>query len=564
MKIVSFVRRPSPKRGAASVEHGIVLDDGASFVDAAGIAALRDVPSDGRLNRLLTMEPAERARIVAELPRKGEPLDSVTLQSASPFCPLYLLMHGNTPIIFKRQHPESRWQFPRIPYVRIRPWTSHLGHGEEFVVPEGGRLNHGAELGVVIGKPAYRVPEDQAANHIAGFTVTNDGSLHDLHKEFMSPPEERISPYQATALATLYKAADGSGMMGPWITTAEEVGDHYDLLLYTYNDGQRQNRSWSGSYLMLAEFLIAYFSRFMTLPTGTAISLAAAGWDGSSADLPHAIGSRRSIEVEIEKLGKLRTTVRRVGAVTESPLIARLKSIGLPARRPPSVGPAVWMLRSGYRESDVFDGIPVETGMCPHLYPPGSLADCVAPLVLPPHAADIRCSVQLAVVIGKPVYRATPQNALDFVAGAAPILAVRDTSLSAALHSPTAYELRASYFLGCCGDGFFRLGATRPLREIADLSHTRMRLSAPGIGEMEYTTADYRFGFAEMITIVSRIGTLTPGDVLSLGVAGRELVLPAARIGEARKLVASVAGLDEIVVSINDERDPAWRDPEPR
>ena len=588
MKIVSFVRTLAfPKPGSAKVDHGIVLDDCARFVDVANVPSLAQIPSDERLNHLLTMTAEDRAFVSAEcamrnieIPQSNlsaeaeiqnlkskmqvEPLDSVHLRPASPFCPVYLLMHGNAPMIFKLQNKGVRWKLPRVPYPRVRPWTSHLGHDEELVVPEGASLNHGAELGVVISKPAYRVPEDQARSHIAGFTVLDDGYLYDMHKEFILPPD-KMSPYQDQALATLYKGGDGIGMMGPWITTAEEVGDHYDLLLYTYTDGQRQNRSWSGSYLMLAEFLIMYFSRSMTLSTGAIISLGAAGWDGSPTELAKPAGSRRTIEVEIERIGKLRTPLHRVDEVRESPAVARLRALGLPEHRPAGCGPAVWVLRSAYRESDVVEGIGTDIGMCPNLYPPKSLADGSPALVIPPHATDIRCSVQLAAVIGeKPVYRATRENALDFVAGVAPVIAVRDTSLLDTINNPTAYEQRASYFLGCGGDGFIRIGATRPLSAAGELSRRRMRLAAAGIGEMEYSTANYRFGLAQMITMVSRIGTLMPGDVLSLGVAGRELTLPADRIGAARRLEASIEGLGEIVVTINDERDPARRDPEKR
>ncbi len=569
MKIVSFVRKQaSPKPGSAKVDHGIVLDDCTHFVDVAGLPTLARIPDDQRLSYLLTMSPEERTKILEEIKGKGELLDSVHLRPASPFCPVYLLMHGNAPMIYTLQNSRGgRWRLPRAPYPRVRPWTAHLASGEELLVPEPGSLNHGAELGVVIGKPAYRVPQKDARSHIAGFTVLNDGYLFDMHKEFILPPG-KMSPYQDQGLATLYKGGDGIGMMGPWITTAEEVGDHYDLLLYTYTGGKKQNRSWSGSYLLVAEFLIMYFSRFMTLSTGAVLSLGAAGWDGSPSELAKPVGSTQTMEVEIERIGKLRTHVRRVDEIRESPVVAQLRSLGLPELRPANCGPAVWVLRSGYRQSDVLEGIATDIGMCPNLYPPKSLADCIAPLVIPPHATNIRCSAQLAAVIGeKPVYRATVQNALDFVTGVAPVIQVRDNSLLEAINNPTAFEQRATYYGGCCGDGFIRIGAARPLSEAGDLTRKPMRLTACArderrIGEMEYNTADYRFGLAQTIEIVSHLGTLMPGDVLSLGVAGAELTLPADRIGEVRKLWASVEGVGEIVVSINDERDPACREPE--
>jgi 2-keto-4-pentenoate hydratase/2-oxohepta-3-ene-1,7-dioic acid hydratase in catechol pathway len=245
----------------------------------------------------------------------------------------------------------------------------------------------------------------------------------------------------------------------------------------------------------------------------------------------------------------------------------RLERLGLPSLRPEGVGPSLWVLRGNYRESEAVEGIPSDVGMCPHLYPSLTLADNSTPLRLPPHATHVYCSVQLAAIIGRPVYRASESEALDAIEGVAPAIAVRDGSLGEPLREPSAYELRAAYVLGCSGDGFFRLGKPNPPGGGRDIRGREMILRADGFGRMRCSAADYRRGFAAMISMVSRATTLMPGDVLSLGPAGRELVLPADSTPQARgakRLCCSIEGFGGFEVDVLDERDAARRDAELR
>jgi 2-keto-4-pentenoate hydratase/2-oxohepta-3-ene-1,7-dioic acid hydratase in catechol pathway len=165
MKIVSFVR-PVAAGQTARIESGVVCPNGAEFVSLDKIAELSRVAESERFNALLAMPAAERAALALRLPTKGEPLSQVRLLPASPRCPLFLVLHGNSPMIFKRQNKRGRWTIPRVPFPRCRPWSALSGSGDIIDVPLGARFSHGAEFGLVIGEPAWRVSEEQALDHI--------------------------------------------------------------------------------------------------------------------------------------------------------------------------------------------------------------------------------------------------------------------------------------------------------------------------------------------------------------------------------------------------------------
>jgi len=566
MKIICYVRdvrtHGAPSAGEA---YGLLAPREGRFVPLEALPGLAGAAPREQLERLLCASPAERSALARHLPPEGEPLGSVRLRPPLPDCPLYLFLHGNCPTVWKRQgRRDRRWKMTRIPYPRVRPWTSLSGEGAEIPVMPNASLSHGAELGVVIGRPARRVPEEAAMEHVAGFLCQNDGFLRGPHDAFALPDPKRVTPYQRQALDTLSKAADGCGMMGPWITTREEVADPYDLVLRTYNDGRLQNRSWSGSYLLTIEYLIAYLSRFMTLPTGTVLGLGAAGWDGCPGDLPAEPGASRRLTVEIEGLGALNTTIRRTGVPAESPALAARRAAGLSGSRPPWAPRAVWVARGAHATSEEAEGVQRTSGLSPLLYPPGVLAESGQPLVLPPHATDVHLTVHLGAVIGpEPAYRVPRDSASAYIAGVVPMLGVRDASLAEPLHCPTAYELRAAWLLGGSGDGFLRMGPSWPADDADGFVSATVLLRAEGFGEAGFDFSGYRFSLAEMVEMVSRAGTLMPGDVLSLGQAGCSLVLPRDR--RAPSVVEVVLDGEPLLrVPVLDERDPGARDAELR
>jgi len=546
MKILSFVRDGAVDCGFSEIDGRVRVFD--------RHPVLGEMASDRRLFHLLQMTPEERTRVDHEMKNAPEiSIDRQQMLPAIPYCPLYIYNHGNNPTVWKRQTGLD-WSFPRIPYMRVRTFNSFSGDGWEIPLAPGVTLAGGAELGIVIGQEACRVPLEKAAEHIAGLVCLNDTFLVGGHDEFIDSTNPEAALHQNQGLHVVYKTGDGSGGIGPCITTAEELERNardrfqsqvvdrytqahcaewvYDKLMWTRFDGQTCDESYTNAYLLGAEWMIAYLSRFMTLPTGSIVGLGAAGWDGVSAPSLSEVGDSIEMEVELQEVGALRTrVVRRSGEDSgSSPLIGKMATLGLdpPEELKKRTDRSLWVLRGNDPESD--PGVPV-TGMNPILYASTALREDARPVVLPPHATRIHLSVQLAGIVGpEPLYgldrNGTKGGVEDWMESLCLLVAVRDASLVEALVDPSPYEARAGYMLGGCGDGFFRLGRPIPFGEVIDLETRRIRLILPAIGEVDCSLAGYRFGFADMLAMITRSITLLPGDLLSLGSIGRGLEIP--------------------------------------
>jgi 2-keto-4-pentenoate hydratase/2-oxohepta-3-ene-1,7-dioic acid hydratase in catechol pathway len=301
----------------------------------------------------------------------------------------------------------------------------------------------------------------------------------------------------------------------------------------------------------------------MRLPTGSIVGLGSAGWDGVPVNLGSAPDSRVQTVLELGDVGELRVTLRRARPDEEgrSPFLAARAKLGLPPTPPPEQRPgrSLWVLHGNYPQVRECEGLPAGPGLNPNLYPATALREDDAAIILPPHATEVRCSVHLAGVIGpEPIYNVTAEKALAAISHVAPLISLRDTSLADPIREPTPYEWRATCFLGRCGEGFFRLGPLTPLSNSAELPKLTMKLAVAGVGRAEYRADNYVNGLADMARLVSRLTTLLPGDVLSLGTAGPELRIPAdVRPGPVEVATSWGAAMK---LSFDDQRDPAARE----
>lgn len=483
----------------------------------------------------------------------------------SEFCntPLFLVLHGNNPTIWKKQNVDRRWELPRVPFLRIRPATSVIAHEEAVVIPLEADFSYGVEFGVVIGKDARQVPEGEACNYIAGYTCINDMYCRCYQSWF----GENLSAYEQHARDTLAKSVDGCGGIGPALISKDTIPDLYDLLAYTLENGRLKNRAHTGSYLIRLEYLIAYLSRFMTLPAGTVISMGAAGWDGIPADLPKKQGASVELEVEIEQIGRMKNILLKGNTEQQfqkSPFLLLQEKRRQPAfTAGANSGRSFWVCRGNYRACEETENFPARAVMCPHLFPSLSLAGPDAPLIIPSHATRLSFSAQLAAVIGpKPAYRVTREQARDYFAGYILIIALQDSSLIEPLRFPVCYEERAAYFLGGCGDGFYRASPLIHLDKAEEIYRLPLTISHEG-QTVKTSTSDYVRGLEDMLTLISHGVTLLPGDVLSLGPAGRGLIFPEDKAAKGR-LQAALADLIEIEIELADNRGRNKKDREIR
>jgi 2,4-didehydro-3-deoxy-L-rhamnonate hydrolase len=195
---------------------------------------------------------------------------------------------------------ESGQPIPTAPILFPKFANSVIGPGEAIVIPpETEQPDYEAELGVVIGRTAYRVTEADALSYVAGYTCVNDVSARDLQFE--------------SSQWMLGKAIDTFLPCGPWLVTADEIPDPQALgIRLTLNGEELQSSSTAQMVFGVAE-LVASLSRTMTLEPGDLIATGTPPGVGFARTPPVWLRDGDEVSVEIEGIGTLTNPVRAGG-----------------------------------------------------------------------------------------------------------------------------------------------------------------------------------------------------------------------------------------------------------
>lgn len=194
-----------------------------------------------------------------------------------------------------------------LPEVFCKPVTSIVGHGEAIRLPGAPVIatDYEGELGVVIGKAAYRVSEAEAMAHVAGYFPLNDVSGRKLDPGMDRDPSQAARNGYFDWL--IGKWPDTFCPIGPWMVTADEVPDPMDLHLVVRVNGEQRQETSTGAMLHSIVRTIAWCSKFMTLEPGDIIATGTPAGVGSARGLFLQAGD--VVEVEISGLGTLRNPV---------------------------------------------------------------------------------------------------------------------------------------------------------------------------------------------------------------------------------------------------------------
>jgi 2-keto-4-pentenoate hydratase/2-oxohepta-3-ene-1,7-dioic acid hydratase in catechol pathway len=187
---------------------------------------------------------------------------------------------------------------PAIPTVFGR-WPSTLVvDGDPVPVPptEGG-LDWEVELAAIVGRRAWAVDAASALDHVLGYTAFNDLSARTKQLE--------------TTQWTLGKNADRSGPIGPVVVTRDEIGDPSGLRLRTRVNGELVQDSHTGLLIHGVGRLIEHISDTVTLRPGDVITTGTPGGVGLGRTPPRYLVPGDVVEVEIERIGTLRTPIVR-------------------------------------------------------------------------------------------------------------------------------------------------------------------------------------------------------------------------------------------------------------
>src|SRR6201988_863990 len=275
MKLLSFAADGKDWFGALRADGVVTLDD------KIGQPSLRAALAAGALDNM---------RDIAQRAASDRKLGEIKFLPVIPQ-PHKILCAG---INYRSHAAEMAPELPKQPSMFIRFTDTLVGHGGELIRPTvSDNFDFEGELAVVIGKTARHITAEQALDHVAGYTCFVDGSVRDYQKFSV----------------TSGKNFPGTGPLGPWLVTPDEIPGASKVPLTTRLNGQEVQHSGPDKLIYSIPHIIAFCSDFTTLAPGDVIA----------TGTPEGVGHRRNpqlwikagdvLEVEITGIGTLRTKI---------------------------------------------------------------------------------------------------------------------------------------------------------------------------------------------------------------------------------------------------------------
>ncbi len=271
--------------GNPGAERPAMLDSEGALRDLSGILSDIAGPSLAAesLERLRKLKPADLP-LVAGTPRLGPCVGSVGK---------FICIGLN----YSDHAAESGMAVPTEPVVFMKATSAICGPNDDVIIPRDSvKTDWEVELGVVIGKEARYVKEEDALSYVAGYCVVNDLS-------------ERAFQLEGTGQWVKGKSADTFGPIGPWLVTADEVPNPQDLHLWLDVDGHRYQSGSTGTMVFGVAHLVSYLSRFMSLQPGDIISTGTPPGVGLGQKPPVYLRPGNVITLGIDGIGQQRQLV---------------------------------------------------------------------------------------------------------------------------------------------------------------------------------------------------------------------------------------------------------------
>lgn len=195
---------------------------------------------------------------------------------------------------YRKHAEESNMPIPEYPILFNKFNNSLCGHGDTVPLPETSKqVDYEAELVIVIGKTAKAVTKEEALNYVFGYCAGNDLSARDL--------QFRTNQW------LLGKTCDRFSPLGPYLVTADEVGNPNDLSIRAYLNGELRQDSNTEDMIFHCDEIVSYVSQHMTLEPGDVILTGTPS--GVIMGFPKEeqvwLADGDEVTVEIEKVGRL-------------------------------------------------------------------------------------------------------------------------------------------------------------------------------------------------------------------------------------------------------------------
>jgi 2-keto-4-pentenoate hydratase/2-oxohepta-3-ene-1,7-dioic acid hydratase in catechol pathway len=187
---------------------------------------------------------------------------------------------------------------PLTPLLFAKLPSSLVGHRAEISWSSEvtAQVDYEAELAVVIGREASNVDVSRAFEYVLGYTCLNDVSARDLQ--------------EAEGQWTRAKGLDTFCPMGPWLVTADEIGDPRQLRVRCRVNGELRQDSSAREMVHGVAELVAFCSRSFTLEAGDILATGTPAGVGAFREPPVYLTDGDVVEVEIDRIGTLRNPCR--------------------------------------------------------------------------------------------------------------------------------------------------------------------------------------------------------------------------------------------------------------
>ena len=275
MKLLSFVADGKELFGAVSGDGIVTLNE------RTGHASLRAALAAGAI---------ENMRKAAKDGKPDRKLADVKFLPVIPY-PEKILCAG---INYRSHAAETGRELPKQPSMFARFVDTLVGHDGEMIRPKiSDNFDFEGELAIVVGKGGRHIKSERALDHVAGYTCFVDGSVRDFQKFSV----------------TSGKNFPGTGPLGPWLVTTDEIPDPSRLTLMTRLNGKEVQRSGTDLLIYSIPQIIAFCSDFTALSAGDVIATGTPEGVGHSRKPPLWMKAGDQLEVEITSIGTLRTRI---------------------------------------------------------------------------------------------------------------------------------------------------------------------------------------------------------------------------------------------------------------
>lgn len=187
---------------------------------------------------------------------------------------------------------EQNVALPEVPLIFAKATSAVIANGDPIVIPRGSeKVDYEGEMAFVIGKKLKHTTAEDAPAGIFGYTILNDVTERHIQKE-------RVW-FRA-------KGIDTFAPMGPWIVTADEIGDPLNLELTTRVNGRVMQSGSTRNLIFTPAEIIAFLTRYVTLEPGDVIS----------TGTPGGVGVFRKPQVFLKQGDVVEITVGNIGTLT--------------------------------------------------------------------------------------------------------------------------------------------------------------------------------------------------------------------------------------------------------